>query len=218
MTAEIFGGITLYNADCMDIMRELPDKAFDLAIVDPPYGLNFGTYNRTNKLPNGESYKANRYHNASWDKTPPAPAYFEELQRVSKNQIIWGGNYFDLPPTKCFIFWYKHQPVKNFADGEYAWTSFDNVAKCFDFPYFENINAEAQRIHPTQKPVTLYGWILNNFAKEGDRILDTHLGSGSICIACHDMGFEMTGIELDKDYYEAAKKRLINHQAQGTLF
>lgn len=214
---EIFGNITLHHGDCMDVMAGLPDNAFDLAICDPPYGLDFGTYNRTNKASNGERYKANRFHNGDWDKIPP-PMYFEELQRVSKNQIIWGGNYFDLPPTKCFIFWYKHQPVKNFADGEFAWTSFDKVAKCFDYPYFGNINAEPQRIHPTQKPRALYGWILNNFANPGDKILDTHLGSGSICLAAHDLGFEMLGIELDEKYYNAAKQRLLYHQAQLGLF
>lgn len=148
----------------------------------------------------------------------PPPLYFQELQRVSKNQIIWGGNYFDLPPTKCFIFWHKHQPVKNFADGELAWTSFDKVALCFDYPYFGNINAEPNRIHPTQKPVKLYGWILNNFANPGDKILDTHLGSGSICIAAHELKFEMLGIELDEKYYNAAKQRLLYHQAQLGLF
>lgn len=213
---ETFGKITLHNGDCMEVLRSLPDNSFDLAICDPPYGLGFGTYNRTNKASNGERYKANRFHNGDWDKIPP-PMYFEELQRVSKNQIIWGGNYFDLPPTKCFIFWYKHQPVKNFADGEFAWTSFDKVAKCFDYPYFGNINAEPQRIHPTQKPRALYGWILNNFANPGDKILDTHLGSGSICLAAHDLGFEMLGIEIDPVYYNAAQKRLIAHQQQTII-
>ena len=158
---ETFGKITLHNGDCMEVLKSLPDNAFDLAIVDPPYGIDFGNYNRTNKLSDGTRIRANKYKNENkeWDKLPPPIEYFNELQRVSKNQIIWGGNYFNLPPTKCFIFWYKHQPVKNFADGEMAWTSFDKVARCFDYPYYGSINAESPRIHPTQKPVALYVWI-----------------------------------------------------------
>ncbi len=209
MTAEIFGGITLYNADCMDIMREMPDKAFDLAIVDPPYGLPIDSTNGRGKLSNRTF---NKGHISKWD-IPPSPKYFETLFRVSKNQIIWGGNYFELPRCRGFIVWDKCQPWSNFSQAEYAWTNFERPSSIFKFD-----NRTGDKIHPTQKPVALYKWLLHNYAKEGDRILDTHLGSGSICIACHDMGFEMTGIELDKDYYEAAKKRLINHQAQGCLF
>ena len=209
MTAEIFGGITLYNADCMDVMREIPDKAFDLAIVDPPYGLEQASTNGSGKLKNR---RFNKGHISTWD-IPPANEYFDTLFRVSKNQIIWGGNYFQLPRCRGFIVWDKCQPWSNFSQAEYAWTNFERPSSIFKFD-----NRTGDKIHPTQKPVALYKWLLHNYAKEGDRILDTHLGSGSICIACHDMGFEMTGIELDKDYYEAAKKRLINHQAQGTLF
>ena len=204
---ETLGKISLINGDCMEVLKSLPDNAFDLAICDPPYGLSYSKHSARNN-----------YISNDWDKNTPSREYFTELFRVSKNQIIWGGNYFDLPPTKCFVFWHKHQPVKNFADGELAWTSFNKVARCFDFSYFGNINSEPQRIHPTQKPVKLYGWLLNNFANTGDKILDTHLGSGSICLAAHDLGFEMLGIELDKEYYKAAKQRLIYHQAQLGLF
>lgn len=221
MKPETFGRITLYNADCMDVMREMPDKAFDLAIVDPPYGLNFGTFNRTNKDSYGNRYKANKYVNGDWDKGIPTDEYWEQLFRITKNQIVWGGNYFPLPPCRGFVFWYKKNPVPNFSDGEFAWTSFNKPARCFDFRYYGNIQGNTNadpKIHPTQKPVTLYKWLLGNYAKPGDKILDTHLGSGSICIACDDLGFDMTGIELDQDYYQAAQQRLINHQAQQKLF
>lgn len=221
MKPETFGRITLYNADCMDVMREMPDKAFDLAIVDPPYGLNFGTFNRTNKDSYGNRYKANKYVNGDWDKGIPTDEYWEQLFRITKNQIVWGGNYFPLPPCRGFVFWYKKNPVPNFSDGEFAWTSFNKPARCFDFRYYGNIQGNTNadpKIHPTQKPVTLYKWLLGNYAKPGDKILDTHLGSGSICIACDALGFDMTGIELDQDYYQAAQQRLINHQAQQKLF
>jgi site-specific DNA-methyltransferase (adenine-specific) len=207
-----------YNMDCMEGMKQFPDKYFELAIVDPPYGLDFGKFNRTEKTATGERFKANRYHQAEWDNQTPSDTYFNELFRVSKNQIIWGGNYFKLPPTKEFIFWYKHQPVSNFSDGEYAWTSFKGVAKCFDYQYFGNVNSEKDRIHPTQKPVALYTWLLNNYAKKGDKILDTHVGSASSLIACHKLGFEYVGFELDKDYYEAALKRLNAVKNQVSLF
>jgi len=198
------GRITLYNADCMEVMKTFKDKQFDLAIVDPPYGIGFANKIREAKTKN-------------WDNSIPTDEYFSELKRVSKNQIIWGGNYFNLHPTKCFIFWYKHQPVKNFSDGELAWTSFNSIARCFDYPYFGNINTEQQRIHPTQKPVKLYEWLLLNYAKEGDRILDTHFGSLSIGIACEKLGFELTAIELDKDYYRMAKQRLLDFKKQLTI-
>ena len=218
MKLEKLYNINLYQGDCMDLMKQYPDKYFDLAIVDPPYGLDFGTYNRTNKTATGERVKANKYHCSDWDKNTPHQSYFTELQRISKNQIIWGGNYFNLPPSRCFIFWYKHQPVNNFSDGEFAWTSFNKPAKCFDYPYYGNINSEKDRIHPTQKPVQLYKWLLQKYAKEGDKILDTHFGSLSIGIACHDLHFELTASELDKEYYELGKNRLMWHQKQLNLF
>lgn len=152
----------------------------------------------------------------SWDESIPLSSYFNELSRVSSSQIIWGGNYFALPATKGFIIWDKLQPESvSFAMCEFAWTSFEISAKIFRM---RPQNMDERRIHPTQKPVALYKWLLSHYAKPGDKILDTHLGSGSICIACHDLGFEMTGIELDKDYYEAAKKRIMDYQLQGKLF
>lgn len=131
--------LDIRNCDNMDLMREFPDKYFDLAIVDPPYGLNFGSFNRTNKNNAGNRVKANKYHNSNWDKNTPTEEYFSELFRISKNTIIWGGNYFNLPPTQCFIFWFKQNPVPNFSDGELAWTSFSKPALCFNYRYFGNI-------------------------------------------------------------------------------
>jgi len=197
------------NEDNMIMMSRYPDKFFDLAIVDPPYGIGFGKFNRTNKNSDGKRYKANKYHTSDWDNNIPPPEYFNELKRVSKNQIIWGGNYFPMlweEGCKGFIFWFKHQPVNNFADGEFAWSSFNMVAKCFDYPYYGNINAE-NRLHPTQKPIALYDWLLKNYAKEGDKILDTHLGSGSSRISAYKNGFDFWGCEIDKDYFEASEAR-----------
>lgn len=212
--------IKLIHGDCMLLMRETPDKAYDLAIVDPPYGIGFGTFNRTNMDSLGNRYKADKYKNGAWDKEIPPPQYFGELMRVSKNQIIWGGNYFPLPPTQGFIFWYKQNPVKNFADGELAWTSFQTPAKCYPYRYYGGLEGNTscgEKIHPTQKPAQLYRWVLNNYAKPGDKILDTHLGSGSIAIACHDLGFDLTATEIDKDYYDAAVKRFNLHKSQLQL-
>jgi site-specific DNA-methyltransferase (adenine-specific) len=149
-----------------------------------------------------------------WDILP-TQKYFDELFRISENQIIWGGNYFSLPPTRCNLIWYKMQSFSG-ADFELAWTSFDKASKSFNMSRIEAYSDG--KIHPTQKPVQLYKWLLQNYAKEGDTILDTHFGSLSIGIACHDMKFDLTAIELDKDYYEQAKQRLINHQRQLTLF
>jgi site-specific DNA-methyltransferase (adenine-specific) len=194
--------------DCMEYMRGLPDKHFDLAIVDPPYGLNMAK-----ERPRKDGRFA---HNKprKWDESIPSDEYFAELNRVSKNQIIWGGNYFPLPPTKCFIFWYKQNPVDNFSDGEMAWTSFGYPAKCFSFKYFGNIEGATvagKKIHISQKPIALYKWILTNYAKQGDKILDTHLGSGSSRIAAFDLGFDFYATELDKDYFEAQQKRFKEH-------
>lgn len=217
-TENLTDKITLYNADCLDILRSLSDNSFELAIVDPPYGLDFGKFNRTNKNANGNRVKADKYIQSDWDKEIPSQEYFDELFRVSKHQIIWGGNYFNLPPTKGFIFWYKHQPVDNFSDGEFAWTSFNKVAKCFDYPYYGNINSEKDRIHSTQKPVALYAWLLNNYAEKGWKILDTHLGSASSAIAAHKLGFEFVGIELNEEYFAKATKRVKEHINQLQLF
>jgi len=202
------GNISIYNGDCMDLLKQTPDKYYDLCIVDPPYGIG-------DKFKGGKTGKMNfnEVVEKDWDKVPPME-YWQELLRVSKNQIVWGGNYFPLPPTRCFIVWDK-QISEDFslAMAELAWTSFDKLAKIFKMP-----TPKDGKIHPTQKPVMLYKWLLQNYAKEGDKILDTHFGSLSIGIACHDLGFDLTAIELDKDYYEAGKKRLQLHQRQLTIF
>jgi len=214
----------IYNQDCMEAMKEMSDNQFDLAIVDPPYGIGFGEFNRTNKDSFGNRFKANKYKQGDWDNEIPRDEFFYEVIRVSKNQIIWGGNYFPCLWKKgCrgFIFWYKGNPVPNFSDGELAWTSFNKVAKQFDYRYYgglEGKTSASKKIHPTQKPVALYEWLLMNYAKEGDTILDTHLGSGSIAIACHNLGFELTGYEIDKEYFEAAKKRIEQHKQQARLW
>lgn len=216
--------IQITNEDNLDLMSRYPDNYFELAIVDPPYGIGFSEFNRTNKTTDGTRVKANKYKNSNWDDSIPTTKYFNELKRVSKNQIVWGGNYFPqlwVDGCKGFIFWYKGNPVPNFADGELAFTSFNKVAKQYDYRYYGNIsgNSSAEdKIHPTQKPVKLYEWLLMNYAKEGDKILDTHLGSGSIAIACHNLGYDLTACELDKDYYEAAIKRLDNHRSQLRMF
>ena len=210
--------------DNMELMARYEDNHFDLAIVDPPYGIGFGEFNRTNKDSSGNRYKANKYKQSNWDDDIPTDEYFTELQRVSKNQIVWGGNYFPYlwkNGCKGFIFWFKNNPVPNFADGELAYTSFNKVAKQFDYRYYGNLEGNTsakEKYHPTQKPVALYEWLLMNYAKEGDKILDTHLGSGSIAIACHNLGFELTACELDPDYYAAAMKRIDNHKNQTRLF
>ena len=208
----------------MKLMARYKDNYFDLAIVDPPYGIGFGEFNRTNKDSNGIRYKANKYKQGAWDNKIPNNNYFKELIRVSRNQIIWGGNYFSYlwkNGCKGFIFWYKGNPVPNFSDGELAWTSFNKVAKQFDYRYYgglEGKTSASNKIHPTQKPVSLYEWLLKNYAKEGDKILDTHLGSGSIAIACHNLGFDLTACEIDKDYYNLAIERINKHKAQKRLF
>ena len=216
--------ITITNEDNMQLMARYPDKYFELAIVDPPYGINFGEFNRTNKDSNGVRYKANKYKQDDWDDSIPNDDYFKELFRVSQNQIVWGGNYFPYlweNGCKGFVFWYKHQPVDNFSKGELAWTSFNKPANCFDFQYYGGLqgNTKAEsKIHPTQKPRELYKWLLDKYAKQGDKILDTHLGSGSIAIACHDYGFDLTACELDAEYYEKAIQRIKNHTNQTNLF
>ena len=216
--------ITITNEDNMLLMARYPDNYFDLAIVDPPYGIDFSNFNRTNKASDGTRVKANKYKNSNWDDSIPKDEYFIELIRVSKQQIVWGGNYFPIlwnNGCKGFIFWYKGNPVPNFADGELAYTSFNKVAKQFDFRYYGALQGKTSaddKIHPTQKPKELYKWLLDNYAQEGDKILDTHLGSGSIAIACHDYGFELTACELDKEYYDKAIQRIKNHTNQQKLF
>lgn len=207
------GKITLYNADCMDILKQTPDKYYSLCIVDPPYGININV-----SMGRRKGDKKSNYHKfAGEDNGIPNEEYFKELFRVSKNQIIWGGNYMTdfLYPSSCWLLWDKgFSEDVTFAQFEMAWTSFKSSCKKFDYNAAKNID----RIHPTQKPVQLYKWLLNKYAKAGDTILDTHLGSGSSAIAAHDGGFEFTGIELDEEYYNAAKQRLILHQRQLNLF
>ena len=195
------------NEDCMVGMARYPDKYFELAICDPPYGIGA-------ESGYGQSQKKKLHSKAkSWDKESPNLEYFKELKRVSQNQIVFGANYFieHLGSTRGFICWDKQQQGKSFSDCEFAWTSFDRVAKIVSIRYVEpyecnNYNT-IKRIHPTQKPVALYTWLLKNYAKQGDKILDTHLGSGSSRIAAYKAGFDFTGFELDKDYYEAQEKR-----------
>jgi len=200
--------INLYHIDCMEFMANKPDKYYDLAIVDPPYGINI---NANMGLKHGVK---KRHIQKDWDLSAPDDFYFEELFRVSKNQIIWGGNYFYLPPSYHIISWYKLIPEgMSFSDFEMAWTSFNKANRI----YKERSSYDG-KIHPTQKPVQLYKWLLLNYAKPDDKILDTHGGSGSICIACHDLGFDLDWCELDAEYFEAAKKRFEIHKAQLTIF
>lgn len=196
------------NIDCMEAMKRYPDKWFELAVVDPPYGIEI------NMNMGRKAGKRKKHKQKVWDNEIPEDAYFEELMRVSKNQIIWGGNYFPLPLTKSWLFWDKLVPdAMSFAAGELAWTSFNESLRKITLD-----SKSGNRIHPTQKPVSLYKWLLTNYAKQGDKILDTHLGSGSSRIAAYDLGFDFTGFELDKDYFEAQEKRFQNHIAQGQLF
>lgn len=206
------GNITAIHGDCMDYMKDIPDKYFDLAIVDPPYGINI---NFNMGIRKGQQKKHAR---KDWDDSIPPEEYFKELYRVSNNQIIWGGNYFNLPCTKSWIFWDKDTPKGvSFADGELAWTSFDKTLVKILIPYSGFRGSDDIRIHPTQKPIDLYKWCLNKYANTGDKILDTHGGSFSHAIACHDLGFDLTIIEKDKNYFDEAIKRLKWHQRQQTL-
>lgn len=197
--------MTITNEDNMSLMARYQDKYFDLAIVDPPYGI-VTRGNAQDRFRMGKDLSL-------INDLKPNEAYFKELFRVSKNQIIWGYNHLSdrLPSCREFIFWNKHNPLPTFSDGELAWTSFQKTAKCFDYPYAGFIGKDGKKIHPTQKPVALYKWLLEKYAKPGDKILDTHLGSGSIAIACHDYGFDLTACELDADYYASAMKRLEEH-------
>lgn len=203
----------IYNQDCLEAMKIMQDNQFDLAIVDPPYGIDWM------KQIQNPNTKANwkRYKNKEWDKETPTPKYFKELFRVSKNQVIWGGNYMveNLYSSPCWILWDKMQEFSG-AVFEMAWSSFKSPSKAFRMSRVEAYSKG--KIHPTQKPVKLYEWLLMNYAKEGDKILDTHLGSGSIALACHNLGYDLTGYELDKEYYDNAIKRIKNHQAQTRIF
>jgi site-specific DNA-methyltransferase (adenine-specific) len=203
--------INMLNCDCMEFMKSLPDKAFDLAIVDPPYGLGKRTTDGGGT--NTQIRFMDDIRRSNWDDSIPSAEYFSELRRVSYNQIIWGGNYFPLPPTRTVICWEKMVEIPTMSQIELAWTSFDSPARIVKIN-----NSDPNRQHPTQKPIALYKWLLSRYAKQSNKILDTHGGSGSICIACHDLGYDLTWMELDKDYYNAACDRYKLHAAQQTLF
>lgn len=196
------------NRDCMEAMKEFPDKFFELAIVDPPYNI-VSQQKRGKGSRIDQTGKMNNWNNAK-----PPKEYFDELFRVSKNQIIWGANNFILPESEYFIVWNKMQTVENFASAEYAWTNVRNPAKVFNYSIHQHNIEKGDKIHPTMKPVKLYQWLLKNYAKPGDKILDTHLGSGSSRIAAYKMGFDFWGYELDKDYFDAQEKRFKEAIAQ----
>jgi site-specific DNA-methyltransferase (adenine-specific) len=212
--------ITLLNIDCMQFMATLPDKAFDLAVVDPPYGINYDLMQKqqadSNKISNGGKWK--KYKTTNWDKEIPSIKYFKELFRVSQCQIIWGGNYFFLPPCCKWLVWNKIQR-SCMSDGEMAWTSMNGQVDIFDMSRADAyINKCDAKIHPTQKPVALYNWILRNYAKPGQRVLDTHLGSGSSAIAAHYFGCDFVGCEIDESYFLAAKERFDRETRQVAMF
>lgn len=223
-----------YNMDCMEAMKEFPDKFFDLAVVDPPYGIGADNFKNgagaskdggklystavkmKNRLNQGSGKLKNRLLNqsdCSWDSEPPKKEYFDELFRVCQNCIIWGGNYFNLPPTRGIIVWDKVQPWENFSQVELAWTSFDRPAALFKM-----CNTMPGKIHPTQKPVELYAWIFQKYAKPGMKILDTYLGSGSSRIAAYDAGLDFYGYEINKMYFDLQEERFENHTLQRNLF
>jgi site-specific DNA-methyltransferase (adenine-specific) len=199
----------------MEYMKTLPNNSFDLAIVDPPYGIDAA--NMT--MGKGSANDLGVHKKKNWDKAIPQKEYFDELFRISKNQIIWGGNYFldYLGNTRCVLIWDKLDYNSDFAAFEMAWTSFDKNCKTFQRARSAQGDATG-KIHPTQKPIKLYEWLLTNYAKQGDKILDTHLGSGSHAIACNNLDFELVGCELDKDYFEAACKRIKDEASQERLF
>ena len=213
--------LTITNEDNMALMSRYPDNYFDLSIVDPPYGINAskGTWGSSNKG------KITNYGKKNWDNSAPEKKYFNELIRVSKNVIIWGANHFieNIPNqnSSCWIVWNKEN-TGEFADCEIAYTNFNTAVRMFSFRWNGMLQGDMKnketRIHPTQKPVALYKWILDKYAKQGDKILDTHLGSGSIAIACHDYGFDLTACELDKEYFDKAMQRITNHVNQQKLF
>lgn len=235
----------VFNEDCMAGMARYPDKFFDLAIVDPPYGINATAMNmgsnptRIPRFNNGSGgsestavrLKRDRLNSgggamknstmvqkgADWDYAAPGPEYFAEIERVSKNRIIWGGNYFPLPPTRCIVAWDKKQPWDNFSQWEMAWTSLDSPAPLFRMSNTGGHN-HVKKIHPTQKPVALYKWLLTKFGNGGGHILDTHMGSQSSRIAAFEMGFDYTGFEIDPDYFTAGNKRFAEMTAQAQLF
>ncbi len=204
MKSHIVGNSKVYLRDCVSAMKEYPDKYFDLAVVDPPYGIKI---NMNMGIKKGQP---KRHKNKDWDNEIPPDEYFKELFRASKNQIIWGGNYFNLPPTMHFIFWDKLNPDGlSFSDGEMAWTSFNRAIR-----KYSKRNIDPDKIHPTQKPVALYDWILSNYAEKGMHILDTHLGSGSSRISAEKMGLDFTGFEIDEEYFDDSVQRFNIYKSQ----
>lgn len=222
---QITDKIQITNEDNMELMSRYPDNYFDLAIVDPPYGIGASKLfsGEKRKSGKGKALKSNHIKK-EWDNEIPSKYYFKELRRVSKNQIIWGGNYFAnlLENSQGWIIWDKNNGTTKFADAELAYTSFDIATRIFKHTWNgmlkEDMKNKQIKIHPTEKPYKLYKFCLEKYAKQGDKILDTHLGSGSIAIACHDYGFELTACELDKDYFDSAIKRIKNHVGQQKLF
>jgi site-specific DNA-methyltransferase (adenine-specific) len=212
----------VYHEDCISGLKRFPDNYFDLAVVDPPYGIDIN--NQTQGKGGGFARKID-YVKKNWDKEPPSKAYFNELMRVSKNQIIFGANHFisRIPfDSSCWIVWDKDNGETDFADCELAWTSFKTAVRRFKFTWAgmrqQNMKHKEERVHPTQKPVTLYEWIYKNYASEGNLILDTHLGSGSSRIAAHKAGLSFVGFEIDADYYAAQEKRFKTFTSQLRLF
>ena len=217
--------LTITNEDNMAMMARYPDKHFDLAIVDPPYGIDAANVFSGVRRKSGKGAALKTvFKKSDWDKTIPNKQYFNELFRVSKHQIVWGANYMveSLSNSQGWIVWDKNNGTTNFADCELAYTSFDVATRIFKWTWNGMIQGDMKnkevRIHPTQKPIALYKWCLDKYANQGFKIIDTHLGSGSIAIACHDYGYDLTACELDKDYYEAAMKRINGHLAQQKLF
>ena len=213
--------MNITNEDNMELMARYPDKYFDLAIVDPPYGINADDKNSTDKKQSKKSASNSKdYGDQKWDDAIPSDEYFAELKRVSKKQVIWGANFFNLQGG--MLYWHKRVTMPTYSQGELAWLSWLNKVDFVDIAWHGMIQYDMKnkedRIHPTQKPVRLYEWLLDNYANEGDKILDTHLGSGSIAIACHNRKFELTACELDKEYFDAAMKRIEAHKRQLTMF
>ena len=215
--------INITNEDNMNLMSRYEDNYFDLAIVDPPYGINADNKNNgknSDRHEKASKAKINTYKKTNWDNAIPNDEYFAELKRVSKKQVVWGANFFNLQGG--FLFWNKKVTMPTYSQGELAWLSWSNKVDYVSITWHgmlqHDMKNKEQRIHPTQKPVKLYEWLLMNYANEGDKILDTHLGSGSIAIACHNLGFDLTACELDKDYYYSAVKRITEHQSQMRMF
>jgi site-specific DNA-methyltransferase (adenine-specific) len=213
----------VFNIDCIEGMKQYPDNYFELAIVDPPYGIDAANDARADTKYGKSAAKSKKYGAKNWDKNTPNLDYYNQLFRVSKNQIIWGANHLgNFDSSSCWIVWDKENGDNGYADAELAYTSFKSAVRIVKIKWHGMIQHDMKnkenRIHPTQKPVKLYKWLLTNYSKEGDKILDTHLGSGSSRIAAYDLGFEFTGFELDEDYFKSSEKRFKQHTDQLTLF